>query len=135
MNIRKVVNFSRPPQAPDGWEIYNAPRPLYGSDYAGIGRVTWQGEFIDGVFYAAVNPGDPDAEKWRKENESLAAVRLEFVDRQDVIDEMVEHYRKNFPNRFEQIFKEHPLSDPETQQMLINTWFNLGKNWSEDDGL
>jgi hypothetical protein len=130
MKIRKVVNFPCPPQAPLGWEIYNAPRPLYGSR-DNSGPYTWQGEFISGVFYAAIDPDDPDAEMWRQKNEQLDAVRLEFVSRQSVIDEMVEYYRQRFPCTFEKIFTEHPLKDEETQKMLVDTWFNLEMNWEE----
>jgi hypothetical protein len=125
MKIRKVVNFPCPPQAPEGWEVYNAPRPLEGT-------TIWMGKFIGGIFFAAIDPADPDADLWREENRRLAAVRLEFVSRQSVIDEMVAYYRDKYsPEQFEKIFTEHPLKDEETQKMLVDTWFNLEMNWEE----
>lgn len=123
MKTRKIVNFKRPTEAAPGWEIYNAPRPLFGT------RV-WQGDFISGVFYAAVDPNDPDANRFRENNKNLDATLLEFVTRQSVIDEMVQYYHDKYPaDKVEKIFTEHPLDDMKTQEMLIQTWFNLEMNW------
>lgn len=130
MKTRKVVNFLRPQEAPEEWEIYNAPRPLFGTR-EGNKVYTWEGEFISGIFYAAIDPKDPDADMWREENEKLHATRLEFVTRQLVIDEMVEYYNTRYPDWVEKIFAEHPLEEKETQDMLIQTWFNLDMNWSD----
>lgn len=129
METRKVVNFPRPQEAPKGWEIYNAPRPLFGTR-DGDKVYTWEGEFISGIFYAAINPDDPDAEMWREENEKLHATRLEFVTRQSVIDEMVAYYQQRYPDRVKKIFSKHPLEEQKTQDMLIQTWFNLDLNRS-----
>lgn len=45
--------WSTPEAVPAGWVIVNAPRPLYG-------KITWQGPFRHGIFYAA-SPDTPDA--------------------------------------------------------------------------
>jgi hypothetical protein len=132
MRTRKIVNFPRPKEAPENWEIYNAPRPLFGTREDNK-VYTWEGEFISGIFYAAINPDDPDANMWREENERLHAIRLEYVTRQSVINEMVEYYNQKYPNRVEKIFAKHPLKEKETQKMLIDTWFNLDMNWSDNE--
>ena len=137
IKTRRVVNFPEPIYAPAGWEIYNAPRPLYGtvtsdSDGENYGACTWQGDFISGVHYAAIDPNDPDADRLREENRKLDATRLVWVTQETVIAEMVEYYNKRFSaDRVEKIFKEHPLDDPKTQKMLVDTWFNLGMNREE----
>jgi hypothetical protein len=131
MQTRKVVNFPRPKEAPKGWEIYNAPRPLFGTRENNK-VYTREGEFISGIFYAAINPDDPDANMWREENEQLNATRLEYVTRQSVIDEMVTYYKQRYPDRVEKMFNEHPLEKEETQEMLIQTWFNLEFNVSDN---
>lgn len=67
---------------PPEWIIYNAPRPLYGSpgrEYLGATRLCWQGDFVAGVFYAAVDPQDLDAALWRQRNYEQDARRLEWV--------------------------------------------------------
>ncbi|WP_433426212.1 hypothetical protein ACQP1V_42990 (plasmid) [Microtetraspora malaysiensis] len=47
----------------NGWAVVNAPRPL-------IGRITWEGPFICGIFYAA-GPYDQLAERWRADDATL----------------------------------------------------------------
>jgi len=51
---------------PDGWILFNAPRPIYG-------HREWQGQFWHGVFYAAVNPKGERAEWMIRENAMLDA--------------------------------------------------------------
>ncbi|MEU7911397.1 hypothetical protein [Microbispora bryophytorum] len=46
-----------------GWAVVNAPRPL-------AGRMTWEGPFICGVFYAA-GPYDELAKRWRADDATL----------------------------------------------------------------
>lgn len=62
----------------DGWDIYNAPRPLFGT-------VTWEspGSGLVGYFYAAIAPEsvDPLAESWRDHNRRMDAIRVRYVDR------------------------------------------------------
>ena len=87
-----------PPQVREylekGWEVFNAPRPLYGHD-------EWVGDCRHGVFYAAVAPdGDPadefgDAPEFRKRNRELEGWPCEIVPK-SAIDayerEMAEEY-------------------------------------------
>lgn len=47
-----VFTTSEPPvETKNGWLVLNASRPLYGTK-------VWQGEFLEGIFYAAIDPSD-----------------------------------------------------------------------------
>ncbi|HEX4620125.1 MAG TPA: hypothetical protein VH208_01035 [Myxococcaceae bacterium] len=66
------------PTAPDvrpEWLVVNAPRPL-------PGRITWQGDFLCGIFYAAGPPDDFDqlGDSWRR----LDARRVELIDNPEI---------------------------------------------------
>ncbi len=52
--------------------IFCAPRPL-------LGTKTWQGDWVAGRFFAAVNLDDPYRAGWIKENKALHAALLTFV--------------------------------------------------------
>ena len=72
------VVADRPDHAPDGWLIFNAPRPIY-SSLVNRQPLIWQGKFVDGIFYAAVNPDDSMAETWIEENRKNKATILIHV--------------------------------------------------------
>ena len=82
----------RPSQAPVSWEIWNAPRPIYGQEL-------WQGEFMTGIFYAAINPWDEFSAGLRYENVTLRASLLVYIDEEDHRDH-VERYRKEMLPKF-----------------------------------
>lgn len=109
--VLKVIR-NQPTEVPATWEIYNAPRPLYGS-YS----KTWQGDFICGIFYAGIDPADEYADNWRKENASLDAKQLIFVTREQAIAEALEYYKK-----FPKVLAEIDLEDSDHQGMLIDGW-------------
>lgn len=69
------ATWSQPEGVEPGWAIVNAPRPL-------PGRMTWDGPFRCGIFYAAGPPDDFDSlgESWRQ----LDARRIALVDNADV---------------------------------------------------
>lgn len=79
-----VEGFNKLLDLPEGvdpsWPVYNAPRPLYGTE-------TWQDDFRHGIFYAAIDPDDLDAELML--NNTLANVGHLVV---HVTDEEVEAY-------------------------------------------
>lgn len=106
----KVIR-PRPTQAPDGWEVYNAPRPLFGTK-------TWQGDFICGIFYAAVDPADEYADSWRFENTRNDARLLTFVTREEAMAEALEYYREKLPRILARI----DVNDPDHQEMMIDGW-------------
>jgi hypothetical protein len=78
----------RPSTLPAGWIVFNAARPLAGSlieadsDRAlasGMVPNVWTGVFISGVFYAAVDPADDDAQQWIDQNRNLDARVLKWI--------------------------------------------------------
>jgi hypothetical protein len=68
----------RPSTIPAGWEVWNAPRPLFGS-------LCWEGEFRRGVHYAAIDPADEWATRWARRNEQLDGWRLEWLPRETTL--------------------------------------------------
>jgi hypothetical protein len=71
--LKAVWVIGAPPtQAPVGWRIYNAARPLYGD-------VTWQGDFITGVHFAAIDPKGPDALAQVQRDQELDARHLVYL--------------------------------------------------------
>lgn len=63
-----------PIDAPEGWIIMNAPRPLLGT------KVIEGGEFLTGRFYAAIDPNDSVAQRFVQENIKLDAVVVLHAD-------------------------------------------------------
>lgn len=63
----------------DGWLILNAARPLIGTLLPEGGRAHWQGEFLFGVYYAAVDPSADDADWALGQNLRLDAKLIQPV--------------------------------------------------------
>lgn len=62
---------------PANWIIFNAHRPL-------VGALEWQGEFLEGIFYAAVDPSAQLA-NWQIEyNTRMAAITPKYITIDDV---------------------------------------------------
>ena len=79
----------RPAQAPEGWRIFNAPRPLYGTLRSVDGQVapeTWDGDFLHGTIYAAVDPEDPNAPMWVGNNGLADAQEIQYITKQQAFD-------------------------------------------------
>jgi hypothetical protein len=57
---------------PPAWTIWNAPRPIYGT-------TIWQGEFLAGMFWGAIDTGSKWSDWQRVENIGLAACLVKFV--------------------------------------------------------
>lgn len=83
---------------PTEWEIWNAPRPLYG-------HVTWDtwtstGMMIRGRLWAGIDPDQPDADELRRLNERDHGHLIVFVSEADAFDAgkaaLIERYSK-FP--------------------------------------
>lgn len=81
---KKFILVGKPPTTtpsgkalPAAYPIHNAPRPLYGD-------ITWQGEFVSGIFYAAFDPEHPDAEFYTRRNAELNAIELTWVSEDEV---------------------------------------------------
>ena len=76
--------------------IFNAPRPL-------LGTKTWQGDWVAGVFFAAVNPDDPFRAGWIKENLALDAALLTFVSDEQAQEMVRDYCRKEYGATAEEI--------------------------------
>lgn len=65
---------------PDDWIVMNAPRPLMGD------KVTQDGEFLAGRFYAAIDPNSHDAASHIESNLKMAAVIVVQMDKDEQVD-------------------------------------------------
>lgn len=92
----------RPEQAPAGWLVLNAPRPLYGSERDGR-EVAWEGEFAHGRFYVAVNPGDPRADTLIQLNLELDAWPVVYLDSVDTRALLTDLYSARSPHILDRI--------------------------------
>jgi hypothetical protein len=68
-----VDDWDRPVRPDAEWVVWNAARPLMGSE-------AWQGKFRRGVYYAAARRDDPLFERWAEENCRLDGHLVEVVD-------------------------------------------------------
>jgi len=77
MESRKVeLVRERPRDVPSDWRIFNAPRPLYG-------HMNWQGDFVSGIFYVAVNPDGEYADTFIRKNHEQDAIELVYLSQQE----------------------------------------------------
>jgi hypothetical protein len=98
-----------PKNIPNNWTIWNAPRPLYGD-------TAWQGDFIHGIFYAAIDPDSIFSESNTKDNISLDAWQLEFVTEEYAINKIKAYYVEKYPKA---IYLINKLS----KERLINAFY------------
>lgn len=110
--MKTIIRIAdRPTDIPQDWPIHNAPRPLYGTQ-------TWQGDFVHGVFYAAIDPADEFAPGWLTRNEDLDAYELVYMTREQAIEAALNYYREQFPK----IYPKIQADDKEHQRMIIAGW-------------
>jgi len=89
--IGSPQTINTPAHIPADWEIWNAPRPLYGTD--------WTGPFQHGVFYAALPPfeNQVDFEKqFREHNIRLDAWKIEFVPEAEAIKLQIAYWSEAY---------------------------------------
>ncbi|WP_156915980.1 hypothetical protein [Desulfatirhabdium butyrativorans] len=75
--LRLAVSIDKnqaPIDVPPNWIIFNAPRPLYGDK-------EWQGDFIHGRFYVAVDPNGDQAAWCVQQNKAMDAWVYQYVDK------------------------------------------------------
>jgi len=77
----------RPQGVPEHYLICNAPRPI-------IGDMLWEGDFIHGRFYAALDPENPEFDICVRENTALDAWHLIFWTEAEARDRVKEAYPK-----------------------------------------
>jgi hypothetical protein len=85
----------RPAHIPTGWIIFNAPRPLNGSEVSGNCWATWEGEFHHGCHYAAVNPRDPYAFQMIRDNIALDGWVARYVTNEEIATAMETYCLEN----------------------------------------
>lgn len=69
--MKKLHVIEKRLNVPGDWIIINAPRPIPGD-------IQWQGDFRHGIFYAALNPDDPNFASNYTEAEDLDAWELRY---------------------------------------------------------
>ena len=106
----KVIG-TRPDHIPEGWPIYNAPRPLYGEP-------TWTGDFIHGIFYAAVDPADDYGARFIQCNTNLDAWQLEWVSEEEAVVEAMQRLTDEYPVEAAEI----DPADPDHRKWLVASW-------------
>lgn len=99
-----VATAESQPSFPEGWIVMNAARPL-------LGHASQNGEFLDGVFYAAIDPNDSMASAYVEENRKLSAsvVVTASVEEQGRMAIFESRYRKEY---------ETELNDIERKQLV-----------------
>lgn len=75
ITIQQILG--KKPDAPYRWIVFNAPRPIKGDLY-------WEGEFVTGRFYVAVNPAGYMAKWCVQQNANLDAVICEYIEPQSI---------------------------------------------------
>jgi hypothetical protein len=105
--VQRLIE-DRPADIPEGWLIFNAPRPLWG-------QRQWTGEFRHGIFYAAVDPAEPDTKQlsWMlQQNADLDGWLLEYVTMDQVRAYLdAECAKRNLPATFLGRYSQSQLQD------------------------
>ena len=121
MTIKTRFVLGQRPDIPDHMEIYNAPRPL-------AGHSNWQGDFICGVFYVAIDPDLRDADELRNLTRQNAGTRLHWVDETTAFEEQRRWYLENYPDTAGEL-----VDDPEYHDYVIDAYFNRINHGDEED--
>jgi len=83
---REGMHKLPPVEVGPDWEIWNAPRPLYG-------HLSWYGPFLSGLLYSAIDPNGDYAEEYREFNRRNDARLLQWVTMEEVIEKVKWYYR------------------------------------------
>lgn len=100
---------------PDDWIIFNAPRSLYASFDNNNYPLDWQGEFIHGIFYAAVSPDDIRS---IKRNNELDGWALIWHNKEEIYAWLNQYYADYYPGRKINL-------DEFDQELVYSTFVNL----------
>ena len=86
-DLRVALSESAPmADVPAGWIVMNAPRPI-------LGTQLHEGEFLKGIFYAAIDPQDAMAARQATENRKLAASVVLVVSQDEQVGMALAHSR------------------------------------------
>ena len=122
-NIRAILIASeRPSEAPASSLIFNAPRPIYG-------HKEWDGDFIHGRFYTAVDPNGDRADWMIEENRSLDAWILEYRSKEQVVDIAKRWFADEYPQYAEGA--DESYDDAQYIDSLRNRLENRAKTYGE----
>ncbi len=81
----------RPADVPEGWPVFNAPRPLDGAK-------SWQGDFRHGIYYAAVDPSLPEASRAIENNKSLDGWLVLYLSEDEVKQKALAWAKREYPD-------------------------------------
>ena len=117
-----MVNI--PEAIPDGWPVFNAPRPLYG-------QMAWRGQFLSGIFYTAVDPADRWSDGFIKRNHENDASLVKFVTHQDILAEVVTYYKERvaggtekYPSLYDRVIDIWGEPDQWPMREVRDTFYN-----------
>ena len=102
---QRLIIGDRPSHVPATADIFNAPRPLFGSLDNEM-PLTWKSDFITGIFYAAVTQEDDLRSNWMEQNRRLAATRLVFITEEQAKDMVRPELFGRYPSLTEDLFNE-----------------------------
>lgn len=90
---RLTLIEDRPAEAPPGWEIYNAPRPLPGHTH-------WQGDYRHGIFFVAINPDDGEySAQMRRQCANLDAYQVECITEEEARARCFAYYLEKYGDK------------------------------------
>ena len=85
-----------------------------------IGPATWDGDFLHGTIYAAVDPADPAAAMWIGNNAMLDAQEIVYITEQQARAVGLAYYQTNYPNELAEI-----KMDEQTRKWIIERGYDL----------
>lgn len=80
----------RPTQAPEGWEVWNAPRPMRGT-------LNFVEDFRHGIFYGAIDPADTVGDRFREANHRDDGWILEWISLAEATMQVRAIYTERYP--------------------------------------
>lgn len=134
MKHRKVFVSGRPTEVSDqvtdtqrsipaDWVIVNAPRPLFGN-------IQFTGDFISGIFYAALDPADEYFQTWMDANKKLDARVIHYVTESELAEALEAHKLK-----LQERYSKEAVDGLEAQDLFDSYWTELDSNgkleWEE----
>lgn len=99
----RIVVGDRPQSIPDDWLIFNASRPL-------VGDKTWDGDFVHGRHYAAIDPNGKYADRNIEQNRKLDGWALNYKSHDDAVkhaESVITGDNQDMAKRYKKFKEEH----------------------------